>query len=71
VRNFINKALGAARKYSVWDYGVLKICLFSLGILIAAAFPAFVLGNMIVIGVIFVVTYIWLLYKTFFKYWDK
>jgi small multidrug resistance family-3 protein len=68
---FINKALDAARKYNMWDYGVLKICLFSLGVVIGAAFPTFFQSIIVIVAVVFTVSYLYLIYKTFGKYWDK
>jgi len=69
MRNFINKALEAARKYTIWDYGFLKICLFTLGILVGQAFPPFALNTILILIILFVLTYAWLVYVTFFKYW--
>ena len=68
MKKLIEKLLNAARKYNVWDYGWLKICLFSLGIIFGAYFNAFFLKYITLIWIIFIVSYVWLLYKTFAKY---
>jgi len=67
--NFINKALEAARKYTVWDYGTLKVCLFTLGLLVGQAFPPFPLEAILGLVILFVLSYAWLVYLTFFRYW--
>lgn len=69
MRNFINKALESARKYTVWDYGTLKVCLFTLGLLVGQAFPPFSMLTIYILIILFILSYAWLVYKTFFKYW--
>lgn len=68
MKNLIEKLLNAARKYNVWDYGWLKICLFSLGIIFGVYFNAFFSNYMPIIWAIFIVSYVWIFYKTFAKY---
>ncbi len=68
MKNLINKTLNASRKYNILDYGLLKICLISLGILLGASFSQFFLKNLSIIWAIFIISYIWILYKTFIKY---
>lgn len=68
MKNLIDKTLSAARKYNVWDYGFLKITLFSVGILFGAYFSQFFLNYIFIIWALFIVSYIWILYKTFIKY---
>jgi len=69
MRNFINKALEAARKYTVWDWGILKVCLFSLGLIVGQALSSLPFEVILGLVVLFVLSYIWLVYLTFFKYW--
>lgn len=67
---YIDRLLNAARKYSVWDFGWFKVALFSLGILFGAYFYRFFMNYITVIWVIFVISFIWVGYKTFFRYLD-
>lgn len=69
MKGFIEKALNAAKKFNVWDFGLFKICLFSLGIIFGVYFNNFFLAYIQTIWVLFIATWVWLLYKTFFKYW--
>ncbi|WFD11600.1 hypothetical protein [Tepidibacter hydrothermalis] len=68
MKNLINKILNASRNYTILDYSLLKICLISLGILLGASFSQFFLNHLSIILTIFIVSYIWILYKTFIKY---
>ena len=71
MKGFIDKALNAAKSYSVWDYGWLKLTLISFGILVGTYFAQFFIQYIIIVWAVFILTYLWVLYKTFFKYWDK
>ncbi len=68
MKNFIDRVMRSARKYTVWDFACLKMTLFSLGILLGAYFADFFLAYTSIIWPIFIVSYIWIMYKTFFKY---
>jgi hypothetical protein len=70
MKKLIDKLLNAARKYNLWDFGFFKITLISLGILLGSYFSQFFLKYISVVCVIFIVTLIWVLYKTFIKYMD-
>ncbi|WP_248477867.1 permease of phosphate ABC transporter [Tepidibacter aestuarii] len=68
MKNLINKTLNASRKYTIFDYSLLKICLISLGILLGVSFSQFFSKYLSIIGIIFIISYILILYKTFIKY---
>lgn len=67
---FIAKSLNAARKYNLWDFACLKITLLSLGILVGTYFSQFFLNLISIIWVVFILTYVWIMYQTFIKYMD-
>ena len=69
MKNLVDKAMNAAKKYTVLDFGLFKLCLFSLGIIIGAYFYAFFSLYVPIVWGIFIASWIWLIYKTFFKYW--
>lgn len=71
MRKFIDKAINSARQYALWDWGFLKIALFSLGLLIGVYFAQIFGQFMTFIWAIFIFAYIWVIYKTFFQYWKK
>ena len=53
------------KKLNIWDFGVLKIYLVLVGIVIGAYFSSFVKQYVLVFIVIIVILLIWLLYKVF------
>lgn len=68
MRAFINRVLGATDKYTVWDFAFLKICLVSLGILLGVYFAKFFLTYTSILWIVFITTYLWIMYRTFFKH---
>ena len=68
MEKLINKLLGAAKKYTVLDYGFLKITLISFGILIGTYFSNFFSNYTSLLWIIFLVSYIWIIYRTFIKH---
>jgi hypothetical protein len=71
MRKFIDEAINSARQYTLWDWGFLKITLFSLGMLIGVYFAQILSQYMTFIWAFFIFSYIWVIYKTFFQYWKK
>ena len=71
MKGFIDKALDAAKSYSLWDYGWLKLTLISFGMLVGTYFAQFFMQYIGIVWTVFILSYIWIMYKTFFKYWDK
>lgn len=65
---FIKRLLKAARKYTVMDYAFLKITLVSFGILLGAYFSQFFLNHTSFLWVIFILSYLWIMYRTFIKH---
>ena len=68
MRELINRSLRAAKNYSLWDFACLKITLLSLGILIGAYFAEFFLSHTSLIWIIFIVSYILIMYRTFINH---
>jgi len=64
----IAKLMDSAKKYNVWDYGWFKMTLCSFGILLGAYFSQFFLRYIYIIWILFIVSYVWIMYKTFIKY---
>ena len=61
----INRALRAAKKYTLWDYACFKITLVSLGILIGAYFAESFLSHTLLLWIIFLVSYLCIMFRTF------
>lgn len=68
MKNLINKLLGTAKKYTVLDYGFLKITLISFGILIGTYFSNFFSNYTSLLWIIFLISYLWIIYRTFIKH---
>jgi small multidrug resistance family-3 protein len=67
MKNLINKVLKSTHNYNIFDFGCLKISLMSFGILLGAYFSKFFLTNIVLIWIIFIVSYLLIMYKTFLK----
>jgi small multidrug resistance family-3 protein len=70
MKNLINKILAAANKYTVLDYSLLKLTLVSLGILIGTYFSSFFSNHTSLLLIIFLISYIGIIYRTFIKHKD-
>ncbi len=68
MKNFINNMLQRTRKYNLWDFLALKITLVSFGIIFGVYFSKFFLDNIAIVWIIFVVTYLFIMYKTLVAY---
>jgi hypothetical protein len=64
MRTFLSKLLDSARKYTIMDYGFLKITLISFGILLGTYFSKFFSSYTILLWIIFIVSYIYIIYRT-------
>jgi hypothetical protein len=71
MKGFIGKVMNAAKSYSYWDYVWLKVTLICIGILFGAYLAQFFIQYIVIVWAVFLLTYLWVVYKTFFKYWDK
>lgn len=67
---FIQRALKAAKKYTVIDYACLKISLLFFGILLGAYLAKFFLHHTLFLWVVFILTLLWIMYRTFVEYMD-
>jgi putative Mn2+ efflux pump MntP len=68
MKKLINRLLNAAKKYNAWDYALFKITLCSFGVLLGTYFSQFFLKYMPIVWVIFIIAYVWIMYKTLIKY---
>ncbi len=68
MRKLIKRALNSAKEYSVWDFGILKVSLVSVGILLGAYFSDFFLSKILLVWILYLATFALILYKTFIKY---
>ena len=65
--DFIKKIIETANQYTLWDYFCLKTTLLSLGILIGTYFSDFLTNYTFFLWAIFLVAYVSIMYRTFFK----
>lgn len=68
MRKLIKKALNSVKEYSAWDFGILKVSLICLGILLGAYFSDFFLSKIVFVWILYMATFALILYKTFIKY---
>lgn len=68
MRHFIESAMRATKKYTVLDFGILKVTLVSFGILLGTYFSEFFLRHTGTLWIVFLVTYIFIWYKTMVAY---
>ena len=67
MKKLINRVLDSTKNYNVFDFGILKITLISAGILLGAYFSKFFLSNIALVWIIFIISYVIIMYKTFKK----
>lgn len=67
MKELINQVLKSARNYTVWDYGILKTSLISLGILLGTYFSQFFIKNILWVWIVYLISFIFILFKTFKK----
>jgi uncharacterized membrane protein len=68
MNTFIQKALKASRNFTVIDYACLKIALIFLGILLGTYFSKFFFSHTTFLWIIFIISYLFIMYRTFIKY---
>lgn len=66
MKDMVNQTMDAAKRYTVTDYGVLKIMLVTLGILIGVSEPRYFKRHKACLAGIFTGSYAWVMYRTFF-----
>lgn len=64
---FLKRLLNVAREYTILDFACLKITLLACGLLIGAYFSEFFLNHTFFLWVVFLVTFIWIMYRTLFR----
>ncbi|MDD4159489.1 MAG: hypothetical protein PHO18_00915 [Synergistaceae bacterium] len=65
--DFIDRMIKAANKYTFWDYFFLKTSIMFLGILVGTYFSSFFIEHTLFLWIVFLVSYIYIMYRTFFK----
>ena len=65
---FIDKIIKAANRYTFWDYFFLKTTVLVFGILIGTYFASFFIGHTLFLWLVFLVTYVYIMYRTFIKH---
>ena len=65
------KIEAVARQYTIMDFGLLKLCLFSAGVLAALYFHETFERGIVIIWIFFIGSWLVILLKTVVVYWDK
>ncbi len=69
--SFVENVLEAARNYNVVDYTLFKFCLLAIGVLLGVYFVAFWEQYLALVWLVAILTYIFIIYKTFFVYYKR
>ena len=67
MKDLITEVLNATKKYTILDFAVLKTCLISIGVLFGVYFSKVLKPYRLVIWLIALVSYVYIMYKTFVK----
>ena len=65
---FIDRIIKAANRYTFWDYFFLKTAVLVFGILIGTYFASFFIDHTLFLWLVFFVTYVYIMYRTFIKH---
>lgn len=65
---FIDRIIKAANRYTFWDYFFLKTTVLVFGILIGTYFASFFIDHTLFLWLVFFVTYVYIMYRTFIKH---
>ncbi len=68
MKALLERLLDAGHKYTVLDFGCLKCTLLFCGILVGAYFSDFFLKHILFPWIVFILSYLWIMYRTFFKH---
>ena len=66
--DLIDQMVKAANRYTFWDYFFLKTTVLFFGILIGTYFSSFFIGHTLFLWAAFLVTYVYIIYRTFVKH---
>lgn len=59
------------KKYTIFDIGVFKLCLMVFGMIVTLLFYDMIKPYLTCLIITFILSYLYLIYLTFFKYRDK
>ncbi|MEL7647880.1 MAG: hypothetical protein AAGU76_07290 [Sedimentibacter sp.] len=68
MRKLIKRVMNSTREYTVVDFGILKVSLMCFGILLGAYFSDFFLTKIVIVWILYILTFALIIYKTFIKY---
>jgi len=68
VKNFLDRAMRAARKFTMWDYAFFKTALVSLGILLGTYFSEFFSDHTLFLWIVFLCSYLIMIYRFFISH---
>lgn len=63
--SLVERIMGAARKYTVLDYGFFKFLMIATGMLLGVYFKETVLGFIWLVWAVFAVSAVWMIWKIF------
>lgn len=67
MQHLIKFMLERAKKFNIWDYWILKLCLFVFGVRFATVVPVLITVNPWIYGIIWFICVVYLFVKIFGK----
>ena len=68
MKKFIDSVMKATKKYTTWDFALLKICLVAIGILFGVYFIGVFEKYINLVWAAAIISYIWIMFITFVAY---
>ncbi len=68
---YFRKLNTVMKHFTIWDIGVLKVCLFAIGVLAGVYFFSFFDRILFGVWIVFVLAWVYIVVKVFGMYWDK
>lgn len=71
MRHFYQRIKHIIKYFTVLDIGILKLCLFTIGVLAGVYFFNFFDSIRLVLWILFLLSWLYIIVKVFGFYWDK
>ncbi len=62
MKTLLNRLMDAAHRFTAMDFAIFKICLLCMGILLGAYFSSFFHAYIVIVWIVFVVTWLSMLF---------
>lgn len=66
--SIVKRLMNTTKKYTVLDFGFLKISVLSAGILLGTYYEPFFKDYTQLLWIAFLISFVWIMYQTFIRY---